>query len=301
MTLLVALFSNQLYAFSNSIKYAKNISLGKEQAVAQLSLDNTVPVVELKLSGNLYRFIIDTGSEISKINKDILREIEYTQFANLKVLLNERPVDLEFYHVKKAQLEELTIEELPVTTLQDTLPQSFQEKLKQLNIHGILGFTAFKGLQLTFDFPVKQLVIEMPSMKPAQAAPLLQLYRESLPIQTLHFYNENYGIYVPAVIDTGFTGMFSMPSHINELPFSELYEALECISNHTAGTEPCTIRTFKANILLGPYLWKNPSVHFGSPSHISTLKKPYALVGMKLMQNYKITIDTKNHLIKWEK
>lgn len=118
-----------------------------------LPVDDLV-IIEAIIDNQKGNFIVDTGAQDLFLNKKY--------FKGRKEYRNEQTWDIngkvstpEFYYAKKVQIQ--AFEKKRMTG--KVIDLSHHEKIKNIPIHGILGYAIFKNMELTFDFKNRKLTL----------------------------------------------------------------------------------------------------------------------------------------------
>lgn len=279
-----------------SLKFPSKIEFVSENFDKYLDLDIQAPIISVIINEKKFNFIIDTGSEISKVDDAVITEIDSNFLARVKIKINQITKYVNIHKIEELQVANAKIYDLPVSVFQDTLNDTLIEILNKKQVHGILGFSAFKNKTINFNFLKKTFVMSNVKLPVINATALLKIPNESIPIMRATLSNNKESFTFPLVMDTGYFGYFKLPTAHKPLPF-ELKDLIRCRGIHMQGIEDCTEGTLNAIATFGGISIKFPRVQIGDQNAVHKLKTPYGLVGMGILKKYNIYIDQEQNLI----
>ncbi len=248
-----------------------------------------LPAVDVMVNGKgPYRFAIDTGAGgLARIDSSLAAELGLTRIGEVHAgdpsgrNLRVQPLmKLDTIELGGARFTGLTAVE-----------QDFTERKLVGNAVGILGFGLFTDGLLTLDYPRQRVAFASGALPPANGDDVLVFHAErGIPTTTLRVA----GIDVDADVDAGSMGGFSLPESLAAtLPLASKPVVVgrgRTVSN----TFEITSATLNGEVTLGGQRFDHPRVDF-QPLF------PMANVGSRILRDFAITFDQKNHRMRLQK
>jgi hypothetical protein len=273
MALLVVLRSTTVAA-EQSLPSERQIHLTSDVAVPMQDIGGR-PVVELSINGSgPYRFIVDTGASTTVVADDLLAELK---------LSDAGPV----------RLETLTID---VLTIRDVTVARGGAMLAGLQgIRGVLSAQTFPGALLTLDFINKRISMRKGELPAADGRRVFAYSAEDpLPRVPIRIDGTEYSLH----FDTGAPAGMSLPLRYAKTLGLDGQLVERGRARVVTGIYPVYEAPFAGRVELGEFVVPLTVISF------SDLRpgpaEPPGLIGMKVLQNFVLTLDAKNRRVRFE-
>lgn len=258
------------------------------------------PYIELFLNNRgPYRFIIDTGSNVSFINEDVAKRLDLPQSA-YTVKINpdgpKRPINAPTYRVDKLKVEDLEMREMRLAALS-------AHKFLQISntagvkIDGLLGFSTFADYLYTLDFTQQKLVLQEGELAKLGNPNVLRLdTNHARPViygrfgESRDFVQESF----PFLIDTGATFGIQLPPSVSSLPYPKIAEYKLALS-HIHGQRDLQAQQIEAHFSLGHFQIEHPLVLLYRRGLYPYTD--YGTIGMAVLKHLSITFDQRNQYV----
>lgn len=242
-------------------------------------------IVELKVNGQVRSFIFDTGGQMA-LTGELCEELHIPVVDSVKVTdVNGKEVGLPRVVVSSLLTPDERINFSGVPAMKLPTPSPFE----CFHADGLIGSDLFKNLMIEIDSKAKTLTVSS-----AEKAPAVSLRRMlpfsgkgSMPVITLQ---AGAGNSLTALFDTGCPGFLSLKDKdyenlISSGAFQVMSEGVGGASIGIGGmTESDTAYRVKFPLLsVGPTKFKQVTAETSTP--------PYTLLGVKLLEYGKVTID----------
>lgn len=271
------------------------VSLASNEVFAGMQTSGRKSLVEAKINGKgPYKFFLDTGAAATVLNQDLVDELKLPVKGSTKI---GDPASPEAITAQQNWVERLDIGE---ATFSGFIALSWDRSMldKSDALHksdaprGVLGMPLFRQLLLTFDYPQSRIIIRRGELPIANGADVLEYqFSESglfgVPLIVA-------GTNLFATLDTGSMGGLSFPnSYMSRLPLNG--KPVEIGRGRTvAGESVIYGASLNGIVKLGNYRFENPAVQFFDRlTHLN--------LGYGFISQFAITIDQKNHRLKFEK
>lgn len=262
-------------AAEQALPSERQIQINSEVTVPMLDVGGR-PVVELSINGTgPYRFIVDTGASTTVVADDLIAELK---------LPDDGPV----------RLEKLTIDGATIRDVTVARGGAMLAGLKG-EVRGVLSAQTFPGGLLIFDFINKRISVRKGELPAADGRRVFSYGADDpLPRVPIRIDGNEYHLH----FDTGAPAGMSLPlRHAKTLGLeSQLVERGR--ARVVTGVYPVYEAPFAGRIELGEFVLPITAISF------SDLRpgpaEPPGLIGMKVMQNFVVTLDAKNRRVRFE-
>jgi len=233
------------------------------------------PLVEVFLEGKgPYRFILDTGADITVIDEDLAKQLSLSAGR------------VEALRLGEVTLRGVTVESQPLSNLLGSTDAP----------RGVLSAASFPGYLLVLDYPAKRIRIRKGDLPPADSRTRFEYTREQvLPNVPLRVA----GVEVRAHVDTGSPGALMLPSRYRaELPLAA--EATQMgLARTPHGEFPIWSGQIKGSVELGQYQLDLPDVQFSDVNPLPG--PPTGNLGYRILRQFVVTLDSKNRRIQFDR
>lgn len=242
------------------------------------------PIVEVRINGKgPYAFILDTGASATVVSPDLIEELALPGAPGLAL---HGPVRIEEMRVGEALLGGVTAGRISLigNLVGDHPPR------------GVLSASAFPGCLVTLDYPAKKVVIRKGAL-PDPDDPRVFAYaaEDILPKVPVRVAGHEFRVHV----DSGSPGGLTLPvRYEQELPLADTPREIGRGRTHV-GAFPIFAATVKGAVVLGEYSLDLKEIHFSDlrPSD----EAPSGHVGFGILGGFVVTLDSKNHRVKFER
>jgi hypothetical protein len=234
-----------------------------------------------------YRFILDTGAMISVIDASLAHELELPIVGETELAspAGGTPVTSSVLNIDEVQLDAAVFNNV------QTAEMDLRSLLKDPNApQGVLSAALFRGMLLTFDYPLSQIRFEPGALGPADGSEIFQYEAsDGLPTIPISFA----GITVDAHLDTGSHAGFVLPGRYQDkLPLEA--PPVEVARVEVVGREfPIFGSRLIGDARFGRYSYPNPEVRFGE-------FLPVGNIGYEILGRFSVTLDIQNRRLKME-
>ena len=244
-------------------------------------------IVNVMLSGKgPFRFILDTGAAGSLIGADLTEELKLPVVGEAAV---GSPAGGQPLPAKLVKLDQLSIGNLSISDIMAVsldMSQLFHGKDAP---RGVLSPALFSGLLLSLDYPQKRVVIRPGELPAANQTDIFD-YNPSQRLPRVKL--SMAGLNVDVDIDSGSPGSISLPLIYSEqLPLAS--KPVEVGRIRTVDADlPIVGAKLNGEVKLGRYVFTNPDLTFAD-------KVPVGNIGFRFLQQFTITLDRKNHRVRF--
>jgi len=243
------------------------------------------PLVDVRINGKgPYRFIIDTGAEMTVIGSELREELALPYRSGARANLDGNPMPLVF-------IEDLGIGEARIVGL-TAFPMPLARLIKMEDApKGVLSAMSFAGHLVTFDFPKRQLIIK-PGEIPADSADTFE-YAADRVIPTVPVRIGEKIIAVP--VDSGAASGLTLPNrYLDSVPTESRRKGEKSIRT-AVGEFPVTLATTSEAVSIGRYQLSR-EIQFSDTR--GSNREPQGTVGYAILRAFVVTLDAKNHRIR---
>lgn len=242
-------------------------------------------IVELKVNGQVRSFIFDTGGQMA-LTGELCEELHIPVVDSVKVTdVNGKEVGLPRVVVPSLLTPDERINFTGVPAMKLPSPSPFE----CYHADGLIGSDLFKNLRIVIDSKAKTITVSSAEKAPAVSLRKMLPFsgKGSMPVITLQ---AGAGNSLTALFDTGYPDFLSLKDKDYENLNSS--GAFQVVSKGVGGasigiggmTESDTIYRVKFPLLsVGPTKFKQVTAETSTP--------PYTLLGVKLLEYGKVTID----------
>jgi CubicO group peptidase (beta-lactamase class C family) len=245
-----------------------------------------VASVSVRLNGKgPFRFAIDTGAAgTARIDSSVARAL------NLPVVGEARVGDPSGKNAKSAPIVRLESLEIGGARFGDLTATTgaYAGRIPGEKVDGILGFALFADCLVTLDYPALRLTLASGELPPANGTDVIDFHGErGIPSITIKVADME----VEADVDAGAMGGISLPDALaTKLPLAappRVVGHARTVSNEF----DIKAAELKGNVILGGVTLERPQVEF-QPIF------PMANVGSRVLRNFALTFDQKNHRLR---
>ncbi|MFA6571576.1 MAG: retropepsin-like aspartic protease, partial [Bacteroidota bacterium] len=140
----------------------------KESDTAKLRYSKGNPIIEVELNGKKYKFIFDTGADMSVVSSDVAKECGLKLKAGFKnVLKNANDGSVGFYSsvADTLKIASTAFYNHPVFVINEKDLKFKFLFFTVLKIDGIIGWNLIKQIRVVLDFKNEQLILTKPEKK----------------------------------------------------------------------------------------------------------------------------------------
>jgi predicted aspartyl protease len=243
------------------------------------------PFVMVMVNGKgPFRFVVDTGT-----GGEAFVTPELADQLNLPSAGEGRVSDPSGQGSQRVPI--VMIQSLKVAGVEFTGIRATRHKLSDENgsCKGLLGFVLFRNYLLTLDYPKKQMTVAAGSLAPDGERSVLPFRMpDGIPIVPLNIA----GMKIDAQIDSGGAGLSLPEGLVPRLRFSSI--PIAAINAQSLSTRfQIKSARLDADVSIGEYTFARPFVEI-NPAF------PLANFGSSPMQNFVVTFDQKNALVRFE-
>ncbi len=256
-----------------------------DSMIIPLDISSQRPVLELMINGKgPYLFIFDTGSTSNVIDENLAKEFE---LAVLEEVPLRTPGSENTLMSNKVKVSNVTFKSLDLSKDAMMYTMAIREILP---VDGILSPVFFKDYLMVLDYPNSKLILSNNELILTDTGVIPFLAGESV----INFNITVGDLTLPAHLDSGNPGGINIPfSQKDNLKFKE-----EPVEAGVISTPVASFRTWKAilneEIKIGNVVYINPDV-------LLIEGFPFVNLGYQVLKDLRITMDTKNNLIKFDK
>lgn len=242
-------------------------------------------IVDAQVAGRgPFRFLVDTGSSVSLVSPALARQLGAAARATDSAFAirssSQRTATLPAVVLPRLELGRATFRRVPAAVF------DFGDLSRQLGtrIDGIIGFSVFRDVVFTIDYPARRLVIDPRGTIVTRNGDAIDCYGDGgLPLATV----EVGGHRVVALIDTGSDSAVTLNS---ATAAAQLVRDSRrgSVRATLAGDEPQVIGRLEADVCIGPHRFERPLVEMadGLPS-----------LGNGVLKHFAVTFDPRHQLM----
>ena len=146
-----------LIAFGDRKPYAIDWS-GAEKAIIPFTKPEPLPLIQVKICGEMYNFIIDTGAGDTILDSELSAKLGVESIAtHTGVGAGDVSATMDYGILDEIILGAVKISDIPVATM-PTAPFSAVYN-NEVEVHGIMGVGVFKQFFPIMDYPAGQLIL----------------------------------------------------------------------------------------------------------------------------------------------
>ncbi|HMF56208.1 MAG TPA: retropepsin-like aspartic protease [Pyrinomonadaceae bacterium] len=259
-------------------------------AEVPLKFNGPVPLVEVMVNGKgPFQFTIDTGGQgQARVDSSLVESLGLPKAGQVTASdgMGRNTRTLDTVKIESLKLGDAQFKNVVAVT------RNYNENPRMPHIDGILGFGLFADYLLTLDYPAGRVRIERGELPQADGAEILS-YEEThgTPSVELAFGD----VKVSAHVDTGnMMGAIMLPSSvISKLTLASEPRVVGRVRTVTSTVE-ISEASVKTSMRLGRYEFAQPTVAFAEIFNDANL-------GLRLLKNFALTFDQKNHRVRFVK
>lgn len=243
-----------------------------------------------------YRFIIDTGSDVSILSLDLVKQLDLKATSSKKRMFNthQKKIEIETFHfdIDEVKLGVVTFRNASFIA-SNTATDEFQ-MLKNLKVEGILGENIFYDLIMTLNLPEKQLILHKPDTAELLDKGYVSMQKDIyVPIITAQIIKNNETTNQLFLVDTGYTGFVKMAEcYVNtETPMSHDVQSHDIFN----ATENGFMSELDGVLQFGMIKLERPTVKYEMGA--CEKDKKWGLIGTRFLMFHKITIDQRHRYV----
>lgn len=244
-----------------------------------------------------FKFMVDTGASLSIISQQLADKLHLQLVKKVNFSRDNTQYKGGLYRIDKltlanAELYHYDVMVYPEPTFISYLKDGFHE-----HIDGILGIGAFYDYLLTLDFQKNLMTLENRNL--IQQSKNVSVFdnSEKIPIVTVLFSDQKNRQAMRFVVDSGSNEAFTLAPAIISLPFNKIKS--EHIPQGSHYGEYIVVKEkLAANAYWGDKALKEPSVVYNKALYDANVS--FGLMGILVMEHFKITIDQRKNLIEVE-
>lgn len=290
------MFSPLLKPFGRDVPSVVDFN-GKDAADIPLKMDVGLIIVEVKINDKgPFRFIVDTGTDVSILSSDLVEQLEIKPINVRKRTFHthQKQIDINTfqYLIKKVQLGEIVFNNATFIAT-NTANDDFQ-LLKNLNVQGVLGQNTFYDIVMTLDLSENKMIMQRPDKVVHTEKGYISFesdyYLPIIKTKIIKKGSESTNLFL---IDTGYSGFVKM---------AECYKNDETPMNNDVLSHDIFNRPengFLAELdgvwLIGDIKIERPMVKY----EMGTCEKSpkWGLIGTRFLQYHKVTIDQRHRYV----
>lgn len=242
-------------------------------------------IVEAQVAGlGPFQFLVDTGSSVSLVSPALARRLGPTAFSDDEALEvrvpSQRTTTLPAVVLPRLELGRAAFQRVPAAVF------DFGDLSRQLGtrIDGIIGFSVFRDVVFTIDYPARRLVIDPRGTLAGDARDAVDCYGDGgLPLATVAVGGQR----VIALIDTGSDSALTL----NRATSAARYvrdSRRGSVRATLAGDEPQVVGRLEADVRIGSHRVERPLVEMaeGLPT-----------LGNGVLKHFAVTFDPRHQLM----
>ena len=248
------------------------------------------PVVEVRINGKgPYRFLVDTGANVTLIAADLSAELSLPAPDGPQVTTPDGSppppaVTIHELRIADAALGDLLAVVMPLGGFfmnSDTAPR------------GVLSAAYLSGCLVTFDYPAKRILIRKGELDAADSRSIFE-YGEDQILPTVPVRVAGHETHVH--LDTGSPMGLTLPMRfLSELPLASPPKDAG-MARATGGSFPISVASVQGAVELGKYKLDLAEVRFTDVSPVGGA--PIGNTGDDVLRQFVVTLDSKNRRIR---
>ena len=257
-----------------------------DAVVLPLSANEMHPRVAIDIGdGELYEFIVDTGAEVNVIDSKVAEDQGYEVIGDTEIGAPGGPqIPASIVKVPLLRVGAATIRDAEFVTMDIA---GFSRGTTQ----GVLGLPLFRDLLLTFDQGQGEIRVSREQLSAGDTG-VLPYNEVSEHIQIDVDYA---GTTVATHVDTGSMGSFMLPAKLMDvLPLQEAPQSAST-ARLVGGERDIQFAQLTGAVKFAGANYENPNIAFMSPS------ADYGNVGSRVLSDFVVSVDQRNHLIRFQK
>ncbi len=298
-----------LYALDNVIQsqpalyYAIPDKVKKLEEPTLINLENIDSpyfIVKAKLNGKgPYLFMIDTGTPITMLTRKVAQELNLQSPTKKNFAGNSTYQTVDHYKINELTLGDAILYDYDIGVFEEPNLISNFIKIHKFNIDGILTIGAFYHYLLALDYPNKRISLVSKELDSSDKSTIPFAPIQKVPAIAVVFKDDNnHKVEINCVIDTGYVGQFTFPANITTIPFKLLEEnvvkANTGFKEYVVHNDKIEAKAYFSNMIVqDPYILHGEGMY-------GTSGNTLGLMGLYVIQQFRISIDQKNRLLKIE-
>lgn len=239
-------------------------------------------LVEARVAGQgPFRFVVDTGSSISLVSPALVRQVRAPAGATLDIRSpSQRTTTLPAVTLPRLELGDANFGQVPAAVF------DFGDLSRQLGtrVDGIIGFSVFRDVVFTIDYPARRLVIDPRGRLTGRTGEAIDCFADGdLPLARVDVGGQR----MLALIDTGSDSALTLNSSA-EAARLVLGSRRGSVRATVSGDEPQVIGRLAADVHIGAHRVERPVVEMadGLPT-----------LGNGVLKHFAVTFDPRQQLI----
>jgi hypothetical protein len=266
---------------------AEKIEFAAAEVVLPMHLLGTAPIVEAMVNGKgPFRFLLDTGAEVTLVTPSLARELGLPSLGETSVgSPGGPPVAAQSIRLERLEIGSAKLHGVPGLSLD--LSQVFPNPDSP---RGVLSAALFQGLLLTLDYPAGKIVIRPGELPKADGSEVFEYDpadgQIGIPLSIA-------GIEIKAHVDSGSMGGITLPKgYADQLPLAS--KPVGVGKARLVGKEITILKArLNGTVRLGRYHFENPDLMFNEAA-------PVGNIGYEFLRRFSLTLDRKNHRLRLE-
>lgn len=250
-----------------------------------LEMIDGLPFVEVSINGEgSWRFLLDTGAATSVVSLPVA--LHYPQaILPVEALITDSTADAimadSILHIDSLSLGGLALSDFHAIAID----LGSLSEVCGVEIHGILGFPAFRDLLLTIDYPNQRVVVE-DAVLDTDAADVIPMHLiDNHPYVELAIGETQ----VNAMLDTGHASSLSLPANTSGVGYTA--DPMPWFSSvDLSGPSSRQIARLADDLMLGMVMWEQPIITVDGPD------KPN--LGSGFMSFFEVSFDQRSGLVR---
>ncbi len=259
------------------------------------------PMIEVKINGKgPYRFILDTGASFTVIEEGLAKELDLHEASGIQGSVSgggpmTKMVNVQEFRIGDAVVRGLKCAVMPEGTARIMLQKLMTEgpNAKEDPPRGVLSASLFLSNLVTFDFPAKRISIQKGKLDRADSQTIFDYFADdilpTIPVQVV-------GKKTRVHLDTGSGYGLTLPARfLKEVPLSSEPKEIGKARTH-AGEFPISKAQVNGPIQVGKFTLVPADTLFSDVG--PGFGEPIGQIGVKILNDFVVTLDPKNHRIR---
>lgn len=270
---------------------------GKEAISIPAKLDLGLIIVEVKINQKgPYKFIIDTGTDVSILSADLVENLnlKYSSVKKRRFNIQEKNVEIQTFQYLVQELEIGGLSFKDATFISDDKENEKFLLLKDLHVQGVLGLDLFYNIVTTLNLYEGEIVFHpLDKVPPPQKGYVSFEGDYYLPVVKTKVIKKNSEKSTLFLIDSGYTGFVKM----SECYKNDSGSATNEVTSHDIfnNTENGFFQEIDGTWVVGDIKIDHPMVKYEMGK--CEKSREWGLIGTQFLQYQKVTIAPKNRYV----